>query len=370
MADAKGIRLELAPTYNGNTISFDTFDIKHATPGALRCGLVTTMLDHNPTITHVGFRQGVTSGTPAANSHKIGLYTVDGSGLPTTTDLGGGSPTAVNFTPAAANDGKFIWIALTNSVQIARGTDYSIVIQNNADTSVNGITVAYRCSGFGWGVSDNFPYPLTYAASTWTKSSSATRQYIMAIKSSTKAYGVPIETAANTSNVSTSGHRSCMKFTLPAGWGTSYKIVAARNAYRCATAGATYIFGIWNAAGTLLQGGSRDGDTIRNVGNTGNTLLAFPDTTLATLLFGTTYYVGLESVSSSIVNNHAITLSAADDNLAFPLGNDVCYSVWNGSTWTDTTTLRPQTTLILDDITPPSGGGLRIHPGMLGGMRG
>jgi hypothetical protein len=326
------------------------------------------MADHNPTITHVGFRQGTTTGTPASGSHKIGLYTVDSGGLPTATDLGGGSPTEVTFQPTSANDNKFVWVALTNSVQIARGTFYAVVLQNNADTSANGITCAQRLSSFGWGPSDALPYGLTYAASTWTKSTSAFRQQIFGLKSSSMAFGCPIETGAVTPNVSTTGQRVTTKFTLPSGWGSTYKIKSARNAWRVGAAAGSYIFGIWNSAGTLLQGGTLDSDIVRAVATNGNMLLTFADTTLATLAFGTTYYVGLESVSASLVNSLGITLTNADDQLAFPLGTDVCYSLWNGSAWVDTTTIRPCTTLILDDITSGGGGGIgkTIGNGLLG----
>jgi len=355
MADAKNIRLQLAPDYSA-AAAFDTVDLKNASGGAVRVGWVAMAIDHNSVITHVGFRQGTTTGTPASGSYKIGLYTVDGSGLPTATDLGGGSPTEVTFQPTSGNDGAFIWVALTNSVTIARGTFFSIVLQNNADTSANGITCAHRGNTYGWGPNNSLPYELTYAASAWTKGSSAFRQPVFGFKSSTAVYGFTSRATEFATTISTSGQRATCKFTLPDGWGNTFKIKAVRGAFRVGAAAGSYIAGIWNGAGTLLQGGTLDSDISRALGANNNMDLAFADATLPTLSFGTTYYAGIESVSSSSISVTNMLFSDANDQLAFPLGTDVAYSTWNGSAWSDTTTSRPIVTLVLDDITSDTGG--------------
>lgn len=358
----------MGPLYAGSDMSFDTFDLKNASSGAVRAGWVAYAIDHNATITHAGYRQGTTTGTPASGSYKIGLYTVDGSGLPTATDLGGGSPTEVTFQPSSADDGKIVWVALTNSVQIARGTVFSVVLQNNANTSANGITVAYRASNLGMMVNSGSPYELTYSGGSWTKGSSGFRQPVFCWKSSSQVYGFPFQSSGASSTTSTSGNRVALKFTLDAAWGDTFKLAGFRGVFRTGVAGGSYGVGLWDSSGTLLAGANTyDTDQVRSTGNNAINEFSFADTTLPTLTFGTTYYIGVESVSSSTVGSYLVNFTNANDMLALPLGSNACYSTWNGSAWSDITTSRPLVDLIFDDITEPTGSGGGAFPANLSG---
>jgi hypothetical protein len=160
---------------------------------------------------------------------------------------------------------------------------------------------------------------------------------------------------AAASSVNTSGNRVAVKFTLPSGWGSTFKVIGARGKLRGPATGTSFIFGLWDASGTALQSITLDSD-IQRSGSLADLELWFSGT-LATLDFGTTYYLGLESVSSSSVAIVCIDVQNADDRDAWPLSTNRCYAVWDGSDWdAETTTKLPLVDLILSDITEPSGG--------------
>jgi hypothetical protein len=290
------------------------------------------------------------------------------TGQPDGTDIGGGSPTAsAAFTPGT--DGTWQWIALTNSYAVTRGTAYAIVIENTGNQSSANISVTTVDANVGFGT--GIPYSTTYASSAWTKGTSPFRAPVWGYKSSTQVFGRPYASAAIATSITTSGQRAAMKFTLPAGWGSTFKVIGARGKLRGSAFTTSFVFGLWNAAGTALQSITLDADLLR--GTASNDLELWFSGTLATLDFGTTYYIGLESVSSSSVALSCIDVQNADDRDAWPLSTNRCYAVWDGSDWdAETTTKLPVVDLILSDITEPTGGagGMIVHPGMSGGMRG
>jgi len=319
------------------------------------------------TITHIGYRQGTTTGTPASGSFRATLYDVAGTGLPNA-DVGGGSATAATFQPVSGDDGKWVWVALTNSYTCTRGQLLACVIDRVSGTGSPYISLTRDVSGW-LSIGQGIPYSTLYTSS-WSRNS-AHRPCLYGYKSASRAYGNMLKGMTKQST-STSGRRLAVKFTLPSGWGTSYKIQAFEFSGAGFTAGTTYGQGIWNAAGTLLQGATGyDSDIINNEGYDETFRLGFTDTTLATLTFGTTYYIGVQSAGSA-VTMYTHDFTDANDLTSLPLQGNACYSLWDGAAWTDTTTSIPPGRLILSDITPPAGGGgsLLTHSGMTGGIRG
>lgn len=352
MADALNLSLCVETVVaGGSSASFTNVTLNGGSDGATKVAWVF-YAQEDATVTHVGFRQGVKTGTPT-NGYRMMLQGVSTStGQPDGTDIGGGSPTSATFTPGS--DGTWQWIALTNSYAVTRGTAYAIVIENTGDQSANYISVTTVDANIGFGT--GLPYSTTYASSTWTKGSSAFRCPVWGYKSATQVMGRPYTGVSYASNVTTSGNRAAIKFTLPSGWGSTYKIIGVRGKLRAPTSGNSCVFGIWNAAGTALQSITLDSDVARTT--LASDLELWFSGTLATLDFGTTYYLGLESVSSSSVSILGIDVQDAADRDAWPLGENRCYAVWDGSDWdAETTTKLPLVDLILSDITPPSGGG-------------
>ncbi len=343
----------------GSTPTFDTHDLKGASAGVARVGFIMQSPWHNEAITHVAYRQGTTSGTPASNSHRVTIQTVDGSGNPTGTDVGS---TTTTFTPSSANDGKTVWIALANSYSPARGTFFAVVIENDANTSTNGITISLRCAE-NIDFSMVLPYASSYASSAWTKTSSGFRTPLFGVRTSSKRYGLMFESVADRT-VTSSGHRSCMGFTVPTSVCSTYKVAGliARNRLNSGTG----ILGIWDTSGTLLTAGtSLDLDITRAAAGTSVRQSFFDDSTLPTLNAGTKYYIGWEH-NGSTVGWGVATLTSADDRLMLSeFGTDVCYASWNGSAWTETTTDFPRGKILLTDLTFSGGSGGAI---LMGGL--
>ena len=351
MADALNVSLGVDTAAAGITSSsFTNVTLNGGSDGATKVAWVF-YAQEDATVTHVGFRQGVKTGTPT-NGYRMMIQGVNTStGQPDGSDIGSGSPTAATFTPGT--DSTWQWIALTNSYNTTRGNAYAIVIENTGDQSANYISVTSTDSNLGFG--NAVPYSTTYASSTWTKSSSSFRSPVWGYKSSTQVFGRPYVSAANATAVTTTGNRAAMKFTLPAGWGSTFKVIGARGKLRGPSTGGSFVFGLWNAAGTALQSITLDSDLLRAA--TQADIELWFSGTLATLDFGTTYYLGLESVSSSSVALMCIDVQSADDRDAWPLSTNRCYAVWDGSDWdAETTTKLPLVDLILSDITEPSGG--------------
>lgn len=302
------------------------------------------------TITHLGYRQGVTTGTPGTNNFRATLMDLDSSGLPNA-DIGS---TATTFTPTGGDDGTWKWITLANSYAATRGQYLASVFDTvSADNSHNISIWQYDTQFY----TNGLPYYATHNGSAWSKVSTTARAPIWGLKcSSGNVYGTPVA-SSTTSTTNTSGNRVAAKFTLPAGWGSTFKVLGFRVRTTAPQASGTFGVGIWNAAGTLLQGATgydSDYSASPSAPNL-NLTYYFTDTTLATLDFGTAYYIGLQSAGTH-VRMSTFDLAASGDAVALPLGGNVCLSTWNGSAWSDTATAIPAIDLILDDITEPSGG--------------
>jgi hypothetical protein len=332
--------------------AFDTHDLKNASSGAAKVGFIFQWPFSGQAITHVGYRQGTTTGTPASNSHRVMLETLDASGNPSGTDVGS---TSTTFTPVSANDNTAVWVALGSSYTPARGDFLALVIENNADTSANGITVALRYSS----ASESgivLPFASSFESSVWTKTSSAFRHPAFGLQTSTSRYGVLFESIQQRT-VTTSGHRVACAFTVPTSICETYKLYGVIGRLRAGTAGSTFRLGVWNAAGSLLQGGDQwDGDFKRALAGADINQHWF-NGTLATLNAGTKYYVGYEH-DGQTVGMGVVQLTNADDRLMLSeLGTGIAYASWNGSTWTETTTDFPRVRLHIDDLTFTGGGG-------------
>ena len=298
-------------------------------------------------ITHLGFRYGARTGTPP--TYAIALEGVDTGGLPDGTDVGGGSPTSATFTPPASTawNGTWQWVALTNSYTPTRGQRLCATIRYSSGTIDASNTSSFTRELANTTGTTSMPYMGTMTASVWTRQSAA---HIFGYRTASGRYGQP-GTGVYSTSTSTSGNRKAIKFVLPSGHGSTFQVAGANLVIGNLAAASSSIFGLWNGAGTALQSVTRDSDQSPIVGTTGATRFLFTESTLATLSYGTAYYIGLESVSSSAVAVCGIQLDNAADRSAYPNGTNCCLSTWDGSTWTDDTTVVMQCDLILADST-------------------
>lgn len=310
----------------------------------------------NP-ITHIGFRLRNAAGTPPI--FKVSIQG-NSSGFPDGTIKGGGSPASGTFDPNGWAAHTTHWVALDNSWAPSSGTEIIwVVIEHESgtiDASNNGQFVysygnlAGDVDGVGLGA---------FTSNNWSSKFSS-YPVGMAIRTATERIGTLLEGSpvGATNVLATNGHRGCGKFVLPV------DVTVSGVVFSCdPEASGALKWGIWNAAGTELTSGSPDATSFTSVG-VGAFTVSFAPITLSA---GTTYYAGMQrtgAVCGTIVAN----VADADDRLMFPLGTSSCYSLWNGSSWADTTTQVPlRLGLIVSDVS--TGGGVLSNRGILTGGR-
>ena len=312
-------------------------------------------------ITHLGFRYGLRTGTPPI--YAIGLETVDGTGLPTGTDAGGGSPTSATFTPPASTawDSTWRWVALSNSYTPTRGQILAGVIRYSSGTIDGSNNSSFTRNMLTQSGITAFPYPVTNSAGTWTK---AAINPTFGWRTASGRYGYISQAAYSTTTANTAGHRQLMKFRLPSGEGSTFKVVGAAGTVRVGVASGSYKFILTDSSGTILQETTFDADQDAIVATIGVRQFFFDDSTLQDLSYGTDYYIGFEVISGQ-VGIAGITLAEAEDREAFPGGLNRCLGTSTGGAITDTTTTLPLLEIIIDEITPATGSGGAI---LLGGV--
>jgi hypothetical protein len=184
--------------------------------------------------------------------------------------------------------------------------------------------------------------------------------------------------ATATANLAVQQRMVGVLFSLPLPSSTTYKVIGAR--WNCRLANdRLFDMVLYDTAGTNLQSASNLDSGIAPKSNaTSSTFQAnyYFDTTLATLTGGTQYRLVLRGVDPiSPLNLHYANVPSDLDRKGV-IGTDMKYE-WTtnaqftaGSGWVETLTIIPGVQLIISDVTAGSSGGLLVHPGMAGGMRG
>lgn len=313
-------------------------------------------------ITHIGFPYRSYLGTPVELELK--LETTDSDGLPTGTDVGGGSPTAVRFTPPANSswNSTFQWFELTNPYTPSRGELLcpTLIPIGTPDAS-NYSQVAWRFDEqFSFATLRNFPYTIYRSGGTWSKGGSSSAGGAVAFRTATRTWGYPTVTTIEATTAGTVGHRVAKAFTYQSNMVSTFTVLgfyvqgrpgeAASRTIRC---------GIWDSSGTALS--VRDYSTSitrQNWVSSRPFMTVFSDSVLPVLSAGTRYYAGLECVESDSRPqlNHT-TLALAADRGCFPNGENVAFAEWNGSSWTETETKWPLIQLMFDEWNGATGGG-------------
>lgn len=306
-------------------------------------------------ITHVGFRYGARTGTPP--TYLARLEGLDSGGLPDNADVGGGSATAVTFTPPAdaSIDGLWQWYALTNAYTPSRGQFLCGVIRYSSGTidgsnnsSFSRSTATSPVGVRGW------PYSLTNTAGTWSKNAAPP---IGGWRTASGRFGYIYQSTYTTATANTATHKSGMYFTLPSGLGTSYQILGLSFVGDMGIATGSCKVGIWSTDGTERQIVTVDSDHLGAApGNADNiTSITFSNANLYDFLYGTKYYAGIEVVSGAVGVN-GLVLAEAADRSAYPMGTQRGLVTYNGS-FTETDTVLPLMDLIFNSTAIPTGGG-------------
>lgn len=318
------------------------------------------------TLTQAGIRLGTITGTTP--TYRISLQGVDASGNPDGTIKGGGTPASKTFSPSGLSwsNSSWHWLILDNSYACSRGEYLAVVVDYSSGT-VDG--------------SNNASFSVVASAPTLRNqygiqndAGSRTRQTNgyppVGLASASKAYVFPsLSFTSQAFNSGSSTDEYAVKFTIPTGWGESYKLVGARFA-GAFSAGATSKMILYsgsdttpaNSTGgtseaTVQQDVTFDHDFV-NTTSVNSCILYFDEASLVTLYEGATYRLAFQPQSGTNMTIVWQDIDAVADWDAFIGGQDITASSRvNTGTWTDTTTRKLLVDLIFSDLSKPQGGG-------------
>jgi hypothetical protein len=360
--------LATADIGSGSVAALTTFTL-NGTTGAIQLNNVFRA-EEACTITAVGFVQSTLTGTPG--TLRVGIQTINTGGTMTGTWLASGNGYGDYSAWSSSDNGKYVMVTLGSSVTLARGDIAGLVLKPQAvgtwDAS-NNITVGYYVEQTNLIAS---PYVVT---GTNTRPSVA-RLSNLFMRSSSRSYLFPYESFFEWEIDSDSTPSEVgAKFIIPAGVCDTFKINGIGLNFD-ANGASTFDLTLYEGTSrTVLQSISVDSDQFQTGGSAnGLHIIYFDEATLSTLTAGTTYRVMVTATSTvSAGKLRSTVVPTANDATAY-IGTEATfhYTEWNGSSYTDVTTRMPHITLLISDITEPSGGGggLLVHPGMTGRVNG
>ena len=321
------------------------------------------------TITHVGYRKGTVTGTPAANSYDAMIQGVGTDGLLDGADKGGGSPTLKQFTPSTTSN-IWEWVQLTNSLAVNRDVIIAAVVKANSNiTASNNIQIANSYTGQT--MRHGVPYVLVNTTGAFVRNGGALP--CMAFKSASAVYGYPMK--INVANAYGSTTEAGFWFNIPTHFCSTFKVVGAEIDMTSPASGAsTHYATIYSnpLSGSIAiqqQSSAWDVDQLAAAGSTRRFVRITFDTaySLPALSAGTDYVLGLATTTASAGALNSLSVDSAGDWEAWPGGQQFGYTSRTLTSYppdTDTnnfaavtTAQRPYINLILSDLTAPVGGG-------------
>lgn len=325
------------------------------------------------TITKIGFRYGARTGTPPTYIISIqGLSSTTAN--PDGTIKGGGTPASATFTPPADTtwNGTWQWVTLSNSYAAVRGEELSIVIEYSSGTvdasNFSSFTTTTDCFDERIG---GFPYALS---STGSYTAIATAQAVWGYQTSSRTFGFPVISITQTQYSSDSTPDEYgMAFTLPSGWGDTFKLKGVRFIGRTPATNKTITMSIYSGVtgAALLEAVTITRDKYATLGSGQRSHEWFFDkASLDTLSFGTEYVVSFTcgGTSTAFVLN-TVDFQSSGDMDSIPLGTNAHLVTRTdaAANFTRDQTKRPMLELIIDDITEPAGGGGGLATSIFGG---
>jgi hypothetical protein len=354
MADALKTTINLSKIlYNdAGALGFTNFTIDGTTDEAA----LVFQTEDAATITKVGFRVATITGTPGdltISLQSLGATTGDPAGL-----LGSASVTIAATSLVA---GQFNWVTLDASYAAGRGEFMAIKIDPTAGTWGASDLVVLSLALTGYNGRAGMPYASQAPSGVYAR---VAGYPIFAYGTASKVYGHPIDAVANTTYDSgTTPDELGMVFTLPAGWGATYKIKGVRILIgRPVNTGQSWILTLYSGT-TALQTVTVDSEFYGTTSaGSGYRLyeLFFDETSLTALDFGSAYRLAIAPQGANgDVTIPEFSVRSAADMQAFPLEESAYYAgrVDAGAWSNDVTTKRIFMEIFVDDITEPSGGG-------------
>lgn len=348
----------------GTTPSFGTQTLNATTNDF---GIVFQMPEA-ATITTIGWRQGTLTGTPG--TLRVGLQGVSTTtGLQNGTYIGGATNYVDYNSWAAGNNNTFITHTLPSSVSLTQGQLVCLYLKPQAVGTWNGtnqVTVTQNLNDIRNGICR--PYSIVNGAI-----SSSFQDEVFLVRSSTKTYGNPVQ-SINTASLTTATNPDevGLAFTIGSTYFSTYQVAGVRivNGINASNAAGNIV--LYNNT-TALQTLSVDTDQVYRFGANSYEMY-FTDSTLATLNTGTEYILGQKATTTVASAWQPLywTLPTSGDISAFST-ETIRYGQRQGTgawSFTNDTRLPAVELLIRSTAYSGGGGGLLVHPGTAGGMRG
>jgi hypothetical protein len=283
---------------------------------------------------------------------------VNTSGVEDGTWLGGGSAYG-DYTPVSGNNNTIVAVTLGASASLQRGTQYAVVLDPESGTwdGSNRVTATVLWSS----LDPVFSNP--YYTGNGAKMASGPQRAMHLIRSSSRSYGMdPFQSTATLSfSSSTTPDEAGLRWTMPAGAGSTYRGVGLRACFQPVTSGAyTLTMKLYDTDGsTVLQNRTLD---VRNMyAFTQDThLFYFDEDTLADLDFGSEYTLTLVADDTAGGFSHTFryfTLASAGDTTIYTPGEIQWVERTDSGAWTERSTRLPLMDLIIEGIDPGAGGG-------------
>ncbi len=316
-------------------------------------------------ITKLAFLVGTRTGSNATVTYEVSLQGVNTSGRADGTIKGAGNNAKATYDPAdsAADDGTWQSKTLTASHTCTRGEFLAEVIKPLTFVAANSVSFTTHSVGMDDGFA--FPGAVTFNAtgSVVTRVAAAP---IFGYESATQVYGRPLKSisASNTQFSSDSSPDEYgLVFTIPAGWCDTVSLKGLTWTGRTPAAAKSILVNLYDTTSSSdttdraeIATATIDSDAMQATASVKKSKLLFTNVTLPTLTCGNTYRLTLapqETGANISVTN--FTVNANADLAAWPGGigfyetsrTDVT------GTWTNTNTIRPLISPILEDMTEP-----------------
>jgi hypothetical protein len=285
-------------------------------------------------------------------TYKVSLQGVDGSGVPDGTIKASGNAFAT-ITPTLSSG----WLSLGSSYTPSPGEWLSIVTEYSSGTIGASNNAAFVSSSSAW--PSHVPY--FYSVQGGVRGTRSTTHPIYGFATASKSFGLPLSGTSSATTISrdTTPDEIGLKFTLPAGWGHSYKVAGLEGLWRYQNStGTIATLTLYDASDNVLQQVDIDAEYLNTGSTHRRTTSYFDEATLSALKFGSTYRLTLKPTSAS--NTPQLSYASVDvlrsqDQYAFDSGDLLCFTQrTDGGAWTDTTTKRLYWNLILADVSRPS----------------
>lgn len=291
---------------------------------------------------------------------QVEIQGVGTDGLPDGTAKTG---TTTNVTPAAGLNK----VTLAASYTPTRGEALAIVLRSTAGFGASAVVDVAYLTNISAGRRGH-PYVAKHNGTSWSKATGNTATAIFAYKDSAQWYHWPVSGRGVVN--STANHQHGLSFSLPAGWGATFKVSAINfigQVPNAATSIQAFIYDGENGPPSQLDA-TPAYDTDLQRGAEQGCLYQLVFSNPPALNYGQRYVVAIQcSSAASTLLEYWDVLAQADMD-AFWYGQDAYY-VTRSSTansFTPTTTRRPLMWLEFLDITEPGAGSFpRVGSGLV-----